>query len=215
MSPLRIALVEDDPATLASLASALGEVSGLEVVATFADAKSAIDWFGSRPVPGDPGLDVVVVDIVLPGLDGIDLLGHLEPIHPGLRFLMLTLHADRHLIFNALRAGANGYVVKGCPLEELVAAIRQAHDGGMPFSIGVARRVREHFMALAVAPVPPEVLSGREAEVLSALARGASLKEVAGELGLSEHTVRTYLKRIYAKLKVRSGREAVARFLSR
>jgi len=203
MSPLRVALVEDDPATLASLASALGEVSGLEVVATFADAESAIDWFGSRPVPGDPGLDVLVV------------LGHLEPIHPGLRFLMLTLHEDRHLIFNALRAGANGYVVKGCPLEELVAAIRQAHDGGMPFSIGVARRVREHFMALAVAPVPPEVLSGREAEVLSALARGASLKEVAGELGLSEHTVRTYLKRIYAKLKVRSGREAVARFLSR
>lgn len=214
MTPLRLALVEDDPLTLQSLAGSLGGVPGLEVVATFADAESALAWVERRSADQDPGVDLMVVDLMLPGLDGIELMDRLARLRPGLRFLTLTLHEDRHLIFNALRVGANGYVVKGCSLEQLVAAVRESHEGGMPFSIGVARRVREHFMAHSVASAPSEALSAREVEVLSALARGRLLKEVAADLGLSEHTVKTYLKRIYAKLKVRSSRAAVARFLT-
>jgi DNA-binding NarL/FixJ family response regulator len=100
-------------------------------------------------------------------------------------------------------------------VEALVAAIREVHGGGMPFSIGVARRVSEHFRALPPSAPEEDRLSPREVDVLGGLARGRLLKEVAVELGVSEHTVKTYLKRIYAKLKVRSSRAAVARFLGR
>jgi len=213
MSSLRIALVEDDPKTRKRLAAALAGVPGIEVVVALQNAEEALAWMKPGAVVGHPGVDLMVVDLMLPGMNGIELVESLCAAFAEVRFLMLTLHEDRHWIFNALRAGASGYVAKGCPLEDLVDAIHKAHAGGMPFSIGVARRVREHFMSMPVSAPENQLLSPRELDVLTALARGRLLKEVAEELGLSPHTVRTYLKRIYAKLKVRSSREAVGRFL--
>jgi len=215
MSSLRIALVEDDPKTRKRLAAALAGVPGIEVVVALQNAEEALAWMRPGAVVGHPGVDLMVVDLMLPGMNGIELVESLCAAFGEVRFLMLTLHEDRHWIFNALRAGASGYVAKGCPLEDLVDAIHKAHAGGMPFSIGVARRVREHFMNMPVPAPENQLLSPRELDVLTALARGRLLKEVAEELGLSSHTVRTYLKRIYAKLKVRSSREAVGRFLGR
>lgn len=212
---LRVVLVEDDGLTRASLTEALAAVPGIVVAGVHRSAEDALGWMQAEGREDAVGVDVMVVDVELPGITGIDLVERLAGEFPGLRFLMLSLHEDRHRVFNALRAGANGYVAKGCTLETLVAAIREAHGGGMPFSIGVARRVSEHFRALPPSAPEEEVLSPREVDVLNGLARGRSLKEVSVDLGVSGHTVKTYLKRIYAKLKVRSSRAAVARFLRR
>ena len=208
-------MVEDDATTRWHLAGALAGVPGMLVVGVHASGEDALDWMKAAGDGGADLVDVMVVDVELPGMTGIDVVERLAVVVPSLRFLMLTLHEDRHLIFNALRAGASGYVAKGCTVEALVAAIREVHGGGMPFSIGVARRVSEHFRALPPSAPEEDRLSPREVDVLGGLARGRLLKEVAADLGVSEHTVKTYLKRIYAKLKVRSSRAAVARFLGR
>lgn len=215
VAALRVALVEDDATTRWHLAGALAGVPGMLVVGVHASGEDALDWMKAAGDGGADLVDVMVVDVELPGMTGIDVVERLAVVVPSLRFLMLTLHEDRHWIFNALRAGASGYVAKGCAVEALVAAIREVHGGGMPFSIGVARRVSEHFRALPPSAPEEDRLSPREVDVLGGLARGRLLKEVAADLGVSEHTVKTYLKRIYAKLKVRSSRAAVARFLGR
>ena len=146
MSSLRIALVEDDPKTRKRLAAALAGVPGIEVVVALQNAEEALAWMKPGSAVGHPGVDLMVVDLLLPGINGIELVERLSASFGEVRFLMLTLHEDRHWIFNALRAGVSGYVTKGSPLKDLVDAIHEAHAGGMPFSIGVARRVREHFM---------------------------------------------------------------------
>jgi len=206
---LRVAAVEDDHDARALLSATLADSGVLDVAGTCANAEEAM-----AHVPAWAP-DVVLVDIGLPGMSGVELVAELASRPPEMRFLMLTLNEDPHVILRALRAGAHGYVLKGCSTSELIAAIREAHDGGMPFSPGVARRVREHFMGLPATASAEEGLSGQEIEVLKHLTKGRSIKEVASEMNVSWHTVRTYLKRIYAKLKVRNSREAVVRFLGK
>lgn len=207
---VRIAVVEDDAATREALTAMLARVAGLDVVASFGSGEAALALAQSGSVQPD----VLLVDIGLPGMSGIELVSRLAVAVPGLRFLMLTLSGDSQDIFNALRAGAHGYVLKGGTAVELHDAIRDACDGGMPFSVGVARRVREFFMRQPAPVAEDSQLSPREAEALSLMARGMLRKEVAAEMCVTEHTVRTYLKRIYTKLNVRTSRAAVAVFMA-
>ncbi len=203
--PIRICLVEDHAATRDLFAQMLRQAPGIECAGLFADGREA--------VKGIPELrpDVVLMDIQLPGRSGIECVAALKSRLPECEFLMLTTYDDTELIFDALRAGACGYLLKRSAAEELVRAIRETVLGGSPMSMEIARRVVSHFRR--VESGPQGVLTQREKEILGLLAKGLAYKEIADRLDLSPHTIHSRLRGIYRKLQVRSGPEAVAKFL--
>lgn len=207
MSDIGIALVEDHPATREDLASQLRAEPGFRLVAAYGSAEDVL-----RHLPCD-GLDVVLMDIRLPGMSGIEAVRRLHGDRPALCVLMLTVFDHSQYIFDALKAGASGYLLKDRPFEELADGIRVALQGGAPMSMAVARRVVSFFRQPRSAPCDLEGLSERERDVLAALAQGRRVKQVAEGLEVSEATVRTYIRRIYDKLHVQSHAEAVARFM--
>lgn len=208
---IRVSVVEDDAGTRHALLEVLAGLPGVECVSSHGDGESAWE---ALTAPEALLPDVVLVDIGLPGMSGIDLVFRLAEAQPSLRFLMLTLSEDSQDIFQALRAGAHGYVLKGGSNEELAEAVQDARAGGMPFSVGVARQVREFFKRQPALISHDPRLSPRESEVLALMARGLLRKEVAAELRVAEHTIRTHLQRIYSKLNVHSSRQAVALYIS-
>lgn len=156
--------------------------------------------------------DVVLVDINLPGHTGVQCICRLRPLMPETQFLVLTVYEDADHIYDALAAGATGYLLKSTRREELLAAIKQVHEGGSPMTGYIARKVVQSFQPAQPEKPGPDVLSPREWEVLRLLARGYAYKEIADSLGISMPTVNTHIHRIYEKLQVRSRSEAVARF---
>ena len=158
--------------------------------------------------------DVVLADINLSGLSGIDCVRQLKPVMAETQFLMLTVFEDGDHIFDALTAGASGYLLKRTPREELLSSIKQVHEGGSPMTSYIARKVVLWFQQKqSSAPKKqPEELSAREREILRLLARGYAYKEMADTLGISMGTINTHIYRIYQKLHVRSRGEAVALF---
>ncbi len=162
-------------------------------------------------LPGDKP-DVVLVDINLSGQSGIYCVCRLKPLMPETQFLMVTVYEDSAHIFEALTAGATGYLLKRTPRAELLTAIKQANAGGSPMTSYIARKVVELFRVIPSDKPGPGVLSPRESEILRLLARGYSYKEIADSLGISIATVNTHIHRIYEKLHVRSRGEAVARY---
>lgn len=209
IQPLRISVVEDDDETRAGLVGLLRMEPGIEVVGAHASGEEA-----TRCVPAE-NPDVVLMDIQLGGMSGIEAVRQLARVKPGVNIVMLTMFEDGERIVDALRAGARGYLLKNKPVRELVEGIRLVHAGGSPMSLGVARKVVEHFQAAK--PPPPELaqLSEREYQVLEALASGRRVKHIGKDLGLAEATVRCYVRRIYDKLQVGSRGEAVVQFLER
>ena len=157
--------------------------------------------------------EVVLMDINLPGLNGIECVRQLKPLLPDTQFLMLTVYEDADHIFNALMVGATGYLLKQTPRNELLAALKQVHAGGSPMTSNIARKVVQSFQRHSQAADAADVeLSPREAEVLELLARGYLYKEIAEALAISLPTVNTYIRRIYEKLHVRSRAQAVAKY---
>jgi len=150
---------------------------------------------------------VVLLDIVMPGISGIDCLRRLRRLLPEARFMMLTVFEACDRIFESLRAGAPGYLIKRGVAPRLVESIRDLADGQSPISPSIARRVIQTFQQTE----PGNKLSRREREILDWLARGRQYKEIADELSLSVNTVRTHVGRIYEKLHAHSRREALAR----
>jgi DNA-binding NarL/FixJ family response regulator len=207
--PIRVAVVEDDAWVRDNLAREIGGAAGFECSGSYATAEAALAAIPTRPP------EVVVLDINLPGIDGIECLRRLRTSCPKLQFLMLTAYEESEKIFQSLRAGASGYLLKRADTAEVIAAIRQVHEGGAPMSSSIARQVVRHFNRLGdEAPGLPQ-LSPREREVLELLARGAAYKEIASLLALSLETIRMNVKHIYTKLHVHSRGEAVAKFLHR
>ena len=203
---IKISIVEDDRRTRDSLVSVLGRASGVKVLGAHPSGEVAL----TRVPEENP--EVVLMDINLPGMSGVDCVAQLKAQMPGLRVLMLTTYEDSHLIFNSLRAGASGYLLKNKSPAELLNAIQQVHEGGAPMSMRIARKVVAFFNQLPPPTPESEQLSEREAQVLAALAKGQLYKEIASQLEISENTVRTYVKRIYDKLHVHTRTEAVAKF---
>jgi DNA-binding NarL/FixJ family response regulator len=152
------------------------------------------------------------MDINLPGLSGIEGVRQLKPLLPTTQFLMLTVFEDVDHIFDALAAGATGYLLKQTPRGELLAAIKEVHAGGSPMTGNIARRVVQAFHDEAGGPPESASLSQREREVLELLARGYLYKEIMDTLAISRGSVNTYIRRVYEKLHVRSRWEAVAKF---
>jgi DNA-binding NarL/FixJ family response regulator len=158
--------------------------------------------------------EVVLMDINLPGLNGVECVRRLKPILPGTQIIMLTVYQNSEHIFKALEAGATGYLLKQTPPAELLAGIRDVRNGGSPMSSHIARKIVQSFQK----PVPTardnEHLSPREAEVLDLLAKGYLYKEIAEQTGITYATVHTHIRHIYEKLQVRSRTEAVAKHLA-
>jgi DNA-binding NarL/FixJ family response regulator len=202
-SPIRVALVEDDRQVREGLALLIGHSPGFACVAACPSAENALQRLpGQKP-------DVVLMDIQLPGMSGIECILQLKRLCPKAQIMMLTVFEDHERIYQSLKAGASGYLLKQTPPAELLEAITNLHQGGSPMSAQIARRVVEAFQR----PTAPEgaeaLLSPREQEILHLLAQGHLYKEIADQLGRSVETVRTHIRNIYDKLHVRSRTEAV------
>ena len=203
---ITVTIVEDDVSVREILTTWLQEAEGFTCVGIFSDVESALPQI-ARLKP-----NVALVDINLPGLSGIECVRQLKPRVTETQFVMLTVYDDSNHIFDALSAGATGYLVKTTSREALFAALREVNDGGSPMSSSIARKV----VQLLQQPKPPlkdaTELSKRENEVLALLAQGYLYKEIADTLGIGNETVNTYIRRIYEKLHVHSRSQAVARY---
>jgi DNA-binding NarL/FixJ family response regulator len=155
------------------------------------------------------------MDINLPRMNGIECVAKLKERLPKIQVLMLTTYDESDLIFDSLRRGASGYLLKNMSTAELVQAIEQVHAGGAPMSMQIARKVVSHFQQIKVPRTEMEKLTKREHEILAALAKGFLYKEIADQLGISLSTVRAHLHTVYEKLHVQSRTEAVVKFLGR
>lgn len=205
--PVTVCIVEDDQDTRESLLALLDGEAGLRCVGAFPNGEIAL-----KKIPLERP-EVALIDINLPGMSGIDCVARLKAILPALQVLILTTYEDRELIFNSLRAGAKGYLLKNMPPAELVQAVRQVHAGGAPMSMHIARKVVDFFGERPQPAPEVESLSKREHELLTLLAQGFLYKEIADRMAISLNTVRTYIQRIYEKLHVQSRTEATAKFL--
>ncbi|MCX7009765.1 MAG: response regulator transcription factor [Kiritimatiellaeota bacterium] len=203
---IRISIVEDDRVTRESLATLLGRASGFTCLGTYASAEEAL-----AKVPQQLP-DVLLVDINLPGRSGIECVAELKTAFPQLQVLMLTVYDDTESIFESLRAGASGYLLKRTRTADLIAAIKEVRQGGSPMSTNIARKVVSHFHAPERAN-ELQVLTAREHEILTLLAEGLQYKEIADKLTISTGTVRAHLHTIYGKLHVQTRTEAVVKFL--
>lgn len=157
--------------------------------------------------------DVVIMDINLPKMDGVECVRRIKASRPELRCMMLTVYEEADRIFNSLLAGASGYLLKRSTSEELLEAIQQVNNGGSPMSSSIARKVVDYFNQLGAQKSETDLLSPREQQVLELLARGAAYKDIADQLSLSIETIRMNVKHIYAKLHVHSRGEAAAKYL--
>lgn len=212
-SPLTVCIVEDNHGTRESLVAVLQHEPGLRCLAAYATGEAAL---AGIPVEKP---DVALVDINLPGMNGIELVAKLKLKLPELPMLILTSYEESGLIFDALRAGASGYLLKKTIPEELIPAIEQVRTGGAPMSAQVARKVVGYFRQIEKPAVNThsdvQKLTAREQEILSLLAKGYLIKEISDRLGIAFHTARTHLRHIYEKLHVQSRTGAVLKFLGR
>jgi DNA-binding NarL/FixJ family response regulator len=204
---IKVAIVEDSRGTRESLTELLGRASTLRCVGAHANGEEAL-----RHLPFEQP-DVVLMDINLPGMSGIECVGRLRERLPKTEVLMLTTYEEADLIFDSLRNGASGYLLKNMPPSELVQAVEQVHSGGAPMSMQIARKVVNHFRQIKRPTSEVERLTKREHEILSLLAKGYLYKEIADQLGITLSTVRAHLHTIYEKLHVQSRTQAVVKFL--
>ena len=214
--PIPISIVEDNDKLRGTLAKVIGRAEGFRFVSDYSNAEDALaDLPKVKP-------EVVLMDINLPGMNGVECVRKLKALLPQVQVMMLTVYEDTESIFNALAAGANGYLLKRTPTKELIDAIREVHRGGSPMTTNIARLVVQSFQKPVPAPATGGApggdlaeLSEREQQVLDLLAQGLIYKEIADKLNIGYETVHTYIRRIYEKLQVRTRTEAVAKFLQR
>jgi DNA-binding NarL/FixJ family response regulator len=206
---IRVSIIDDCTELRESISSFLNGAPGFHCAGAYENAEIAL-----QHLPADAP-DVVLMDINLPGMSGIECVSRLKVSMPETQVLMVTVYEDAESIFNALAAGASGYLLKRLEPAKLLEAIAEVAAGGSPMSASIARKVVHSFQQ----PLPQENkqarLSAREKEVLERLARGRAYKQIADELGVSIDTIRTYIRRIYEKLQVRTRTEAVARYMTR
>jgi len=208
--PITVSIVEDQEQLRNTLSRVLNRAEGFKCISTYGSAEAALEG-----LPKDAP-EVVLQDINLPGMNGVECARKLKEIAPKIQVIMLTVYEDTENIFNALAAGASGYLLKRTSSAELLESIREVHRGGSPMTAHIARKVVQSFQReKSAAAAATEDLSPREREVLDCLSQGFLYKEIAEKLGISYETVHTYIRRIYEKLQVRTRTEAVAKFLRR
>jgi DNA-binding NarL/FixJ family response regulator len=207
---IRVSIVEDDSPIREILRTWLNRAEGFEVVSAFGCAEDSLTQLPQQKP------DVVLMDIKLPGVNGVECVRRLKPQLPLTQFVMHTVYEDSNHIFNALQSGATGYLLKQTPHDELLIALKYVHAGGSPMTSYIARRIAHCFDD---SPGMSELnsnllLSAREREVIEMLARGFLYKEIAETMSISIRTVDCYIRRIYEKLHVRSRSQAVAKYVN-
>jgi len=202
-------LVEDNEVYRLGLSRAIESAEGMRCPEAYADAESALAAIETDMIP-----DVILLDVELPGMDGLSALKRFAKIAPEVRIVLLTVFNDTDKIFKAVCAGANGYLLKTSSTDQVLSAVRQAAAGGAPMDPEVAERILTLFNQLAEAKTPPPPdygLSEREKQILEQMAQGLVNKEIADVLDISPHTVVNHLRSIYAKLHVNTNTGAVAK----
>jgi DNA-binding NarL/FixJ family response regulator len=200
---IRVAIVEDQAQTREGLAILIHGTSGFRMAGQYASVEEALPELLARPP------DVALFDIGLPGMSGIEGVRRIRARHPALPIVMLTVYADNEHVFEAVCAGACGYLLKDTPPTRLLEALREIHAGGAPMSPEIARKVVTMFSKVAPAKTEDQGLSAREKEVLKLLAEGHSYKTAGAQLSVSIDTIRFHVRHIYEKLHVHSKSEAV------
>jgi DNA-binding NarL/FixJ family response regulator len=204
---ISVAIVEDNPEVRRNLSRYIGGAPGFRCACACASAEEAL-----RVIPQSPP-DVVLMDIQLPRMSGITCTASLKKTLPSVPVMMLTVYEDTDAIFNALKAGASGYLLKRTDPDKVLEALTELHHGGAPMTGEIARKVIESFHRAQPSEHPQDKLTDREEEILDHLAKGFVTKEIADKLTITPATVRFHLKHIYDKLHVHSRVEAVIRYL--
>jgi DNA-binding NarL/FixJ family response regulator len=204
---IRAAIVEDLPDMREGLTLLIDETEGYRCTGSYESVEEALEGIGADPP------DVVLMDIGLPGMSGIEGVRVLKERNPSLQFVMLTIYEDDERIFQALCAGANGYLLKKTPPDQILERVAEAVGGGSPMSPEVARRVIEVFHRVRPPRRAEHDLTPQEVRLLKLFVDGHNYRSAASELNVSVNTVATHIKHIYSKLQVHSKSEAVARAL--
>ena len=204
---ITVSIVDDDQKLCESMTRYIDGSPGFRCMSSYGSAAAAL-----HHIPQDKP-DVVLMDINMPGMNGIECVERLKVRMPELQIVILTVYEDTDKIFKALSAGATGYLLKRVAPAKLLEAIREVHGGGSAMSSSIARKVVASFQQAAPVTQPGIHLSPREQTVLDCLAKGLTYKQIADQLGISIETIRTYLRRIYEKLHVQSRTEAVAKYM--
>ena len=202
---IAIAVVEDNKSFRDSLVELIRSTEGFELVGEYSNAEEALGLADKKP-------QIVILDIVLPRMSGLDLLKKIKMQNPGIQFLICSGHDDDDRIFSALEAGASGYILKDFNSSQIIEAIRELSNGGAPMSPYIAKRVIGSFQKKTNGV--EQLLTDREKEILEQASRGLMYKEIAGNLGISHETVKRHLKNIYHKLHVQNKIEAINKFKS-
>jgi len=199
---MKICIVEDNKPLLANLRLLLEGEPGFSVTGSYASAEEAL-----KNLPWD-GAEVLLADIDLPGLSGVDLIRQIHETNPAIQTLVYTISEERDTVFAAIKAGAMGYLLKGCPPRDLIEALRSIYQGGAPMSPKIARKVLGEMQNPGKLP-DADLLSPREKDILSGIALGRSYKDLSQALNISPHTVHTHIKKIYEKLQAFSRSDAL------
>ena len=207
-SVIKLALVEDSDPLRRQLKHLVSRAPGFKCVCDCGSAEEAL-----QKIPA-AAPDVVLMDVNLPGISGIGCTARLKQLMPALQVIMLTVYEDGDSIFNALKAGACGYLLKRSSPAEILDAVASVRQGGVPMTGEIARKVIMTFQAPAPGTDAGVILSSREQEILELLAQGMLNKEIADKLSISYHTVKVHLKHVYDKLHVRSRAEAMLKFMA-
>ncbi len=198
--PMTVSIVEDDRDISSSLAKLINNTNAFTCIHQYHDCQTGVEGIVNDPP------DIVLMDIGLPDRSGIEAIGQIRAKLPELNIIVLTAHENDDYVFNALCAGASGYIIKEASMERIIGAMKEVLDGGAPMSTQIARMVVQSFQRKTTT-----LISEREKEVLNELCQGKSYKMIADTLFISEETVRRHLKNIYRKLHVGSKSEAVAK----
>jgi len=200
---ITIAIVEDNKLFRESLAKLIRSTDGLELVGEYANAEEAMQLIKAK-------VDIVMIDIVLPGMSGVELIKNIKSVNENIQFLVCSSYDDNEKIFSALESGASGYILKNYNSSEIINAIRELYIGGAPMSRSIARKIIRSFHKLD--EKKENLLTDREYEILGFAARGLMYKEIAEELSITHETVKSHLKNIYQKLHVQNKIEAINKF---
>jgi DNA-binding NarL/FixJ family response regulator len=204
---IKVAIVDDDEGIRTSLATLIRRAPALKLTGDYPDAETAL-----KEIPRNPP-DVVLMDINLPGAKGPECVRQLKTQMPAVQFLMLTVYEDSDSLFNSLKAGASGYLLKRTASARLLEAINDVHAGGSPMTPQLARRVVQFFSKPAPGESPLARLTPGEKEFLDQLAHGYAYKEIADRMKSSIDTVRSFVRTVYEKFHVHSRTEAVVKYL--
>ncbi len=204
---IRVAVVDDDEGIRTSLTAMIRRAPNFRLTGDYPDAETAL-----REIPNHPP-DVVLMDINLPGMNGVECVRQLKTAQPSLQVLMLTVYEDSDSLFNSLKAGASGYLLKRTASSRLLESINDVYDGGSPMTPQLARRVVQLFAKPGNEDEDVSKLTAGEKEFLEQLAKGYAYKEIADRMKISIDTVRSYVRTVYEKLHVHSRTEAVVKFL--